>query len=71
MAEVKLGMLHSNTSKVTILKQNWLKLSLLFKKNRKQKKKTPNQKANAAVQSSDELTEAKNVTTAIIQVKYM
>lgn len=35
-------------------------------------KKTPtNQKANAVVQLSERLTEAKNMTTAIIQVKYM
>lgn len=73
-------MLRSNTSKVTILKQNQ-KSSLIPKnKNKKTKeqkpqqknnKKNPNQKANAVVQSSDGFTEAKNVTTAIIQVKYM
>lgn len=67
-------MLHSNTSKVTTLKQNQQNSSLLSKKDppKQQKQKTPtNQKANAVVQSSERLTEAKNMTTAIIQVKYM
>lgn len=81
---MKLSMLHSNTSKVTILKQNEQKSSLLSKqktqKTKNKQKKTPtkeqktphpNQKANAVAQSLDGFTEAKNVTTAIIQVKYM
>lgn len=59
-------MLHSNFSKITILNQNQ-KPSLFIKT----KTENPNQKANAAVQSSDERIEAKNVTTAVFQVKYV
>lgn len=62
-------MLLSNSSKITILKQNQ-KSSYFIKI--KTKTENPNQKANAAVQSSDGLIEAKkNVTTAIFQVKYV
>lgn len=57
-------MLHSNTSKVTTLKQNQQNSSLLTKKipprTKNKTKKTPtNQKANAVVQSSKDLQEAK------------
>lgn len=74
VAEVKLGKLHSNSSKVTVLKQNWQKKSCLIIIKRqillfdhwdlqrpKKKKKKKAKKKN----------KRKKVTTVIIQVKYV